>query len=316
MMKLDSGPEIQFNAITATNGSARSVGLAYVVDVNIPNVLEKGKMPWRYSHYNWGVEHRLITINSGDAKIIDEAQKNRLAGLGDYVDYMENRLWECPTLARFEIDPVGIPYFVVKSATAATDANNYGFNGTVPSGYTLVANLNPTTAFNGRYKNYSDAYTSVAKDDLIRKMRRAAEYTDFKPFVKGIPTHETGNEYGIYTNYSVRSTMVEILESQNDNLGSDMSKYEDTVYFLKRPVVSVPQLRADTTGPVYMLNWNSIGAMGLKGHWLNEQHFEKNPNQPTTSFTVVDSAWNMYCTNRRRQAVLSTGTTMPSGAGS
>lgn len=307
-MTIEDGNEVQFNILTQTNGSARHVGLAYVSRVDIPNVLTNGKMPWRHTTWNWAVERRLIAMNSGKSKIVDLAQTQRMAAFGDAIKLFERTLWRCPSLADFDNNPVGIPYFVVKSSTAF-DTTTFGFNGSVPSGYTLVANIDPTVYT--RWKNYAVPYTDVSKDDLIAEMRRAQFYTDFEPLVDDMPVYNLGDDYGIYTNYSVSASMVQILESQNENLGTDVAPMEGKAVFMRTKIIPVRELDADTTGPVYMLNWGEIFAQGLKGEWMFEQHFASNPTQPTVSFTNTDCTWNLACRNRRRQAVLSTGTGMP-----
>lgn len=307
---IESGPEVQFNAIVRTNGSARHVGLGYVAQIDIPNVMAQGKMPWRHTTWNWALERRLIAMNRGDAKIVDIAQSQRIASFGDAILLFERTLWRTPTLAEFDLHPVGIPYFVVKSATDAND-NTGGFNGTVPSGFTLVANIDPSAAATTRYRNYADPYAAVTKDDLIRKMRRAQFFTDFMPLVDDTPVYNVGNDYGIYTNYAVSAEMVAILESQNESLGSDVAPMEGKAVFMRSPIVPIKVLNEDTTNPVYMLNWGEIGAMGLSGEWMREQHFPATQNQPTIMTNNTDCSWNLICRDRRRQAVLSNGTTMP-----
>lgn len=308
---IESGPEVQFNVIFDHNHSARHVGIGYVSNVNIPNLMTNGKMPWRHTTWNWAIERRLVQMNTGRAKIIDIAQTQRIAAMGSAILLFERTLWRCPSSTEFDnTDPVGIPYFVVKSATAAsTDTTNDGFNGTVGSGFSVVANLSPTTYT--RWRNYADAYTAVSKDDLIRKMRRARFKTDFMPLVDDIPVYNIGDDYGIYSNYPVVSVMEEILESQNENLGTDVASMDGKVIFMRTPVTPVKELEQDTTNPVYMLNWGEIGAQGLENEWMHEQHFPAQSTQPTISMTNTDCSWNLTCRNRRRQAVISNGTTMP-----
>lgn len=169
-MTIESGNEVQFNIITNHNNSARHVGLGYVSQVDIPNVLTTGKMPWRHTTWNWAVERRLIAMNSGRAKIVDIAQTQRMAAFGSAILLFERTLWRCPSLADFDNNPVGLPYFIVKSNTAF-DTTTFGFNGSLPSGYSLVANIDPTTYT--RWKNYAEQYTDVTKDDLIMQIGRA-----------------------------------------------------------------------------------------------------------------------------------------------
>jgi hypothetical protein len=307
---IESGPEVQFNIITDTNHSARHVGIGYISKVNIPNIMTFGKMPWRHTTWNWATERRIIAMNQGDARIVDMALEQRMAAFGAAIILFEQTMWRVAP-ATDDVTPQGIPYFVVKSATdAATDTTNDGFNGTVPSGYTLVANIDPVNKVK-RYTNYADAYTVISKDDLIRKMRRAQYKTNFKPLVDGMPTYDLGDDYGIYTNYKVVSRTEEILESQNENLGNDVASMDGRAVFMRTEITPVKELDLDTTDPVYMLDWGEIGAMGLKGEWMYEKHFPAEANQPTISMTNTDCSWNMLCRNRRKQAVLSNGTSMP-----
>jgi hypothetical protein len=311
---VDSGPEIQFNIITDTNDSARHVPLGFVTNPDIKNVLAVGKMPWRGTTWHWAMEEQLIQMNSGASKILDMVKVQRMAGLGSAIKLFEDTLWRCPAAADFELNPVGIPYFVVKSATdALTDTTAKGFNGSVPSGYTLVANLDPTTTASGRWKNYADAYTAVTPDDLIKRMRRAMFYTDFTPLVDGADNNDGASELGVYTRYSVTQQIEDILRDQNDDIGGDAAAYDGKAMVRRTKVTPVIQLDNDTTDPVYILNWGSMGVKGLKNFWMKEMPFRgaDNPNQPTMMFTQTICRWNLFCTNRRKQAVLSTGTTMP-----
>lgn len=309
---IEDGPNVQFQAMIDYNrAAARHVTANYTTAPNIPNVMTYGRMEWRFTHWEWAVERRLIQMNAGNSKIVDLAQTQRIAALGGAVLLFERTLWRCPNATtEADTDPVGLPYFIVKSATAASDANNDGFNGGNPSGYTAGAAGISSTAY-PYWRNYTDAYTDVSKPDLIRKLRRCFFKIDFMPLVDGTPVYEVGHDYGIYTTYDVSRQFEELLEAQNENLGNDVASKDGLAMIRRTSITPVKQLDADTTGPVYVVDWQSIGAMGLKNEWMNEQHFASNPNQPTISMTVTDCAWNMFCTNRRKNAVLSTGTTMP-----
>jgi hypothetical protein len=307
-MTFDSGYEAQFNLITDHNNSFRFVGLYESDRIDVKNVMATASVPWRHSTWNWAIDGREISMNGSPAKIVDLAQARRIAAFGSAIIGFERAFWRVPA-ATDTTTPFGIPYYVVKSATAATSANADGFNGTLPSGYTTVAGISPTTQ--PRWANYADAYTAVTKDDLIRKMRRAYVYTDFMPLVDDIPSYNTGDDYGIYTNYAVLGPMEEILESQNEDLGSDVASMDGKVLFRRTPVSFVKELDLDTTNPIYMLNWGELKTQGLKGWWMKETVEEKYPGQHTVSATLTDCTYNLTCRNRRRQAVISNGTTLP-----
>lgn len=309
-MMFDGGDECQFNLITDTNGSARAVGLYYTANVNPTNVLTTGKMPWRHLTWNWAVERREIAMNAGSAnKILDLVKTRRIAAFGDGVKFFERRGWRVPAVTDTD-NFHGIPYWVVKSATdAASDTTKFGFNGTVPSGYTVVGNINPTTY--PRWANYADAYTNVSEDDLITKLERASDFTDFMPLVEEIPTYNTGDDYGYYTTYTVRQSMKQLLKAQNENLGFDLDPVANKLVWRRSPISWVRELDTDTTNPIYGLNWGVFHWMALKGEWMREQPVPFHENQPTTSAIHTDSSGNTYCTDRRRNFVISNGTTLP-----
>lgn len=307
-MTFDSGKTVSFNVITGTGGSARHVGLGAQDVVNITNNMTTGDVPWRHTTWNWAWDFREPLMNNSPAKIVDLIQTRRIGEFGSAIVLFERTLWRVPATTD-DTGPYGIPYYVVKSNTAATFANNDGFNGTAPSGYTTVAGINPTTQT--RWRNYATQYTAVTKDDFCRKVRRMLEKIDFTPLVDSIPEYNTGDDMGLYCNYAVKGTLVEILESQNENLGKDVAPYEKGVMFAGTPVEYVPELENDTTNPLYAINWGEMKTMGLKGAWMKETAIPNVPGQHTMSATHTDCTWNMLCRNRRRCGVVATDTTMP-----
>lgn len=310
-VEFGSGPTVRFNLIYDTNDSARFVGLGYTAVSDIKNVLTYGEVPWRHATFNWSLEAREPVMNSGASKIVDIIQSRRLAAMGAWVKLLERQLWRVPTVGSDEM--YGIPYYVVKSSTAATFANNDGFNGGHPSGYSSVAGLSSTSGVvANRWKNYTDTFTALTKDDFVRKLRRSGVKTHFMPLVDDVPVYNLGDDFGHYTNYAVESALEEILEDQNENLGTDIASMDGKVLFRRAPVTYVPELENDTTNPIYSLNWGELFAMRLRGWWMEETRITQNPNQPTMYTTHVDSSFNIICRNRRRQSVLATGTTMPS----
>ena len=303
-MTFDSGPSVQFTVVTDTNGSARGVGLAYQAIVDMTESTVRGEVPWRHFHWNYAVERRLIAMNRSPSKIFDYVKLERMKGLGDAIKYCEQRLWRCPASTN-TTDFYGIPYYVVKSSTAIT--TNEGFNGTVQSGYSDVAGLSPTTY--DRWRNFAGPYTAITKDGLITSVREMLYRTDFTPLVDNTPTYNTGNDMGIYTNYDVVQQLERLLEDQNESLGTDLASMDGKVMIRRTPVTCVKELDQDTTDAVYALNWGELGMMGLSGEWMNETKFAELPSQPTVSAVFVDSTVNLLCRNRRRQGVLSNGTT-------
>jgi hypothetical protein len=304
----EAGPNVVWNIITDTNDSARYVGLGETDVVNIKNVMTTAQVPWRHITWNWAIERREVAMNRSPRKIVDLAKTRRIASFGSAIIRFESSYWQVPA-ATDSTSPYGIPYYVVKSNTAATAANNNGFNGSTPSGYSTVAGLSSTTY--PRWQNYATQYTSITKDDLVRKLRRMAVYTDFMPLVDEIPVYNTGDDYGYYTNYAVVAGLEELLEAQNDDLGPDVASQDGKVLFRRVPITFVRFLDNDTTNPVYSLNWGELKTMVLRGEWMREVTMPIYPGQHTLSATFTDCSFNLLCRNRRRQGVIATDTTMP-----
>jgi hypothetical protein len=307
-MTFDSGKTVSFNVITDHSNSARFVGLGAQDVVNITNQMTTGDVPWRHATWNWAHDFREPLMNSGASKIVDLIKTRRIAAFGSAIILFERALWRVPATTD-DTTMYGIPYYVVKSNTAATFANNDGFNGTVPSGYTTVAGLSPTTY--PRWRNYATQYTAVTKDDFVRKVRRMLTKINFTNLVDETPDYNSGNDMGLYTNYAVVGTLEEILESQNENLGSDVASMDGKALFRRSPVEYIPELENDTTNPFYAINWGEMGFMGLKGAWMKESMVNQVPGQHTMSATHTDCTGNLITRNRRRHGVVATDTGLP-----
>lgn len=306
----DGGYEAQFDCLVGNNGSARAVPLGWTAQPNIVDGVIQGKVPFRHTEFNWSVIRQETKMNIGSARIVDLVKMRRLHAMVSWIEFLENRFWRVPA-ASDEVNFYGVPYWIVKSATAAaeTSAANYGFNGTVPSGYSTVANISSTTY--PTWRNFTDAYTAVSKDDLIRKLRYAMFAIVFESPVDGMNTFNKGDEYGMYLNYTTAARLRELAEGQNEDVGMDLASFENGVMVNGRPIEVVPALRDDTTNPLYLINWGEFGLMGLSDEWMHETRIEENPHQPSVSTVYTECSFNTICRNRRRLAVISNGTTLP-----
>lgn len=305
----EAGTSIKFNIATDTNDSARFVGLGESDIVNIKNVMTTGEIPWRHITWNWAIERREIAMNRSPRRIVDLIKIRRITAFGGAIIRFESAFWQVPA-ASDTVSPYGIPYYVVKSNTAATHANNDGFNGTLPTGYTTVAALSPTTY--PRWANYATQYTNITFDDFVVKARRMAVYTDFMPLVpEEGEGYNTGDDYGYYTNYAVVSALEQLLASQNDDLGTDVASQDGKALFRRVPVTFVKFLDNDTTNPFYSLNWGELKTTGLRDEWMHETVMKEYPGQHTLTATFTDCSFNLLCRNRRRQGVIATNTSMP-----
>lgn len=299
---MESGQGIQFNVLVGQSNAARNVALAESDNVNLVDGMVQASTVWRNSQTSYMIIGQLMAMNREPSRIVDYVKQQRIMAMISLAELMEANFWQAPASSDNKT-PYGLPYWIVKNATK-------GFNGTTLTGYTTVAGLSPTTYPN--WANWTAPFTNVTRDDFIRSAREGATKTDFMPPVDGIPTPNTGDEYGFYTNYAVLQPLEEALEAQNDNLGEDVASMDGKTLFRRVPVTWVPKLEADSTNPFYGINWGWFKTYILRGWWLKETDIPNTPGQHTVASHFMDLTYQFLSKNRRCHMVLSNGTTYPS----
>lgn len=298
---LQSGTAVQFNVLVNESNAFRNVSLGQVDNVNDVDGMVQANAPWRHSQTSYGIIRQVMKMNREPARIVDYVKQKRIMAMISLAEGMETNFWGAPSSTDL-VTPYGLPYWVTKNATK-------GFNGGLLTGYTTVANLSPTTY--AAWNNYTAPYTAVSLDDFVRQAREAATKTDFMPPVDGIPTPNTGDSYGFYTNYSVIQPLEEAVDSRNDNLGPDVAKNDGKVLFRRLPVIWVPWLDRDTTNPFYGINWGWLKTYALADEWLIETNIPNTPGQHTVASHFIDLSYNFVSKNRRCHFVLSNGVSYP-----
>ncbi len=301
-VEFQGGSGAQWDVMVNHSGSFSNVGLGASDNVNIIDTMVQATADWRNSTANYAIIAQEEDMNKGEARIVQLVKERRIACMISMAEGMEQNFWGPPVAITDTVTPWGVNTWIVKNATA-------GFNGGLPTGYTTIG-LSPTTY--PRWNNYTAPYTAVSRDDLIRAWRKAATLSRFKPAVSGIPSFDTGYQMGYYTNYGVIGPMEEVLESQNDNLGNDVASKDGKTMFRRVDVMWVPKLEADTTNPIYGIQWGSFKTIILSGWWLKETHIPHYPGQHTVSAHFLDSTYQWVARNRRCHFVISNGTTYPS----
>ena len=298
-----SGLQVRINIMTASVNNARFVGL-YQTDgeINQQDVLDHGSVPWRFSDFNWAWDEREIDINNGQSQIQDYVKTKRQASLIGWAEFIETWFWGAVPATTDVKTPYPLRYWIVKSTSSA------GFNGGAPTGsdsvaYTSVGGISPSTY--SRWKNYTAPFTNITEEDLIQKWRTATRKVNFRPPVGVQMTNMfgTGLMYEHYTNESNYTQFESLGDKRNDNLGYDFAGQTPT--FARAPVQWVPKLDNDTDDPIYSINWGRFKTAILKGKWMRERPAMQAPFQHNVWVVWVDSQWNMICSDRRSQAVLS-----------
>lgn len=287
-----------------TAGSYRHITPTTPDQATITNDFVGMSAPWRKIEVGYAFLEEEIDFNMGPNQIVNLVKAREAGADFDFIEGFETDFWSFPaatdTLAFYSL-----PYWCYKNATT-------GFNGGVPSGYSTVGGLSPTTY--PRLNNYTAQYTNVTLDDFIALARDMADLTYFKPPIPGIPDlgQIDGPVKAFYTTLSVRKKMADVADSRNENLGPDVSKMDGLVTFRGAEVVWVPTLDADTTNPFYQIPWDVFKMIVKTGWWQKRTVLKPYPGQRNQVAVWKDTYANFACFNRRALGVLATGTTYPS----
>lgn len=298
----DSGVGIQFNVIVAPEVNFSTSAPLDVDQTAITDGQVQASTVWRNTKTSWALVRQWVAMNRSASKIVDLVKSNRHRAYVGMYEGFENLFWGAPSATDTKT-PYGLPYAVTKGTVK-------GFTGDTLSGFSNKYGLTKTSY--PRWANWVGPYTNVTKDDFGRQAREARAKTNFKSPVNMVETHNTGDNYGYYTNYATRQPIEELLESQNDNLGSDFAPMDGKAMFGRRPINYVPALDKDTTGVFYGINWGWFHTYVLKDFWMTETVINQAPGQHNVMLYFLDCTFQWVCTNIREQFVLSTAATYPS----
>tara|TARA_X000001382_G_scaffold130796_1_gene126998 strand:+ start:6223 stop:7353 length:1131 start_codon:yes stop_codon:yes gene_type:complete len=323
-VQFSSGTSIQWNIMVENSGLAKDTSLFATDEVNIGDVMKTAEIGWKHQTTNYAIERREIAFNRDPRRIVDLVAVRRADAMISMAEHMEKRFWGAPTTDT-DLKLNGVGYWVSTSGSVPSAGSGAFAGGDVFSAGT--AGLSSTTY--PRWQNWWGVYTAGDLDgtvnstadysngdsgtfpvlSLTKQMREAYVKTGFKPIANAsVPSYNTGDRHGIYCGYNALAGIERIVERTNDKVTSaDLQPYAGRVMFRGVPITYVPHLDSNATNdPIYMLNWGTFHPVFLEGEYMREMGPDVAPNQHTTLVTHIDCTLNAYCTDRRRNAVLST----------
>ena len=300
-MKVQDGKDIDIRYKMSTSNTARMISPTTHDAVNARDGFVNGAVNWRKAETKYMFYEEEMTINRGESRLVDLVKSREDDAKTDWVELLESVFWGFPS-ASDTLQPFGLPYWVTKNATE-------GFNGGIPSGYTTVAGLSPTTY--PRHQNYTAQHTNVTLPDMVLKARKMAELTGFKPLIEGIPTIAGKPRLGYFTNLTNKQAYEDLCDSRNMNIGPDLARYDNQVKFRGADIEYVPLLNNDTTNPLYQLDWATISVVVLANWWQKRKVLAPYPGQRNVVAVFLDTMFNFVCWDRRKNGVIATGTTYP-----
>lgn len=293
------GKDINFKVQVRNTGNARPSGL-YAQDVTrVEDVMVSASVPYskQVTSFSYDVDEDLF--QSEPETIIEELQIREHDALNSMAQLQEELLWSAPT-GPTDTVPMGIPFWIQRNVTVPDGA----FNGGNPSGFTGAAGVDSNVVT--RWRNWAGQYTSVSRDDLVRKVKRAMVMTMFSAPVPH-PTLGFGNsKFDIFTTYRVVEPLERLAETRNDNLGADVARYMGQVTIGGVPMTWVAHLEQnDNTDPLYGVNWGVLRPFVKKGRNMFRNPPKHAPLQHTVRNVFYDHWMNYICYNRRLTWILS-----------
>lgn len=275
-------------------------------DPAIEDVLDKIVVRWRYAHNMWAYTDHELELNQGDQyeQFKDIKFAKQQATKVNTFNNMDSALWTAADSATTDMESSGgtKPYSIRAFITPT---------GVAPSGWTNVANINPSTKtrWKNQFSNFTIASVDTtllpAFDDLIHKVNFES------PPSMGEYIKETKfNKFKVVCDLNSRKKYIALTRDSNDRLivMNDPGSYNksDGVLTAGIPVRYVKAIDAISyTNPTYFfINSEYLFPVFHTKRYFYEKEPMCNANQPYTWVIHSDTWYNLFCASRQRQGII------------
>lgn len=344
LKKLRGGSDIRDNIVFRDNGTGEFYQPGASHDWQNPQRLERVQLFWRFLmvHMSWTEQE--ILLNQGIALGTDDArfqqyvdilmEKETIMWTAKW-NFMENALWATPDVNTMEgegaafKDPYSIPAFINEEANGL-----FGTDDSFANPWTTVEGLDPTSAdVNGKWEPQTSGYLEtefdtpvVTPSGLINSFDSMWQDVYFEqPYTqKQYFEDERLNKQMICTSKAGRSFYQQELRRGQDHFiaGPQDPAYPDPM-FHGIPVVRVStlddaplyadasdgrvdEITAVKSGPrYYWVNGNYLFPTFHSDRYFYKHEVTKHFNVPDTWVCPVATWYNVMCTSRQRQGIVS-----------
>lgn len=303
---VDDGYEWQFNVKVARGSPAKMTGFFATDTINQQDTQKVASLPFRHMTHNFMFDEKEPAMNSGESRIVEEVKVRRADAWVEIAEKFEVQAMSSPASNATD-DMNGIPYHVVKVGIGTAYSVSGGGHAT---GHTEWSGLSRTIYTS--LKNGAGSYIAVTKNDFVDTLTTALDLSYFKPPI-AYPSYTSKPRYRYFTTRAVRRSLTNLLEQQNDNLGSDIDSMNGRLRVRQTPVDWLSVLEADTDAPFYGIDMTSLRIKVMRPFYLREQGPEKVSLMHAVYVFYVDLSCNLICTNPRANFVLSKNNTGAAG---
>lgn len=290
IVQMTGGLDARWRVNVTGNSSASHFSAYQTYNRSVNDHLKTAQMQLRGTHVDYSFDVLEPEFNSGEYEVVDVIKNRQQQAKISMTKQIEADGWGY-ALVDDDVTPQGILYWLPYTSTTATDTNK-GFTGTVPSGHTTIAGLNPST-YTG-WKSQGDVYAAVTDGDLILKMRNSSARILYQAPLKSmlISDFSTGLQYGIYMNLQTLTEVEDLGKAQNDDIGYDLASFAGRMLFKGTPIEEVPTLEDNSRDPVICINWGVMQNHVKRGWWMKEAKAPGRSDQPTAV------TYDMWCMNQ------------------
>lgn len=156
-------------------------------------------------------------------------------------------------------------------------------------------------------------YTDVTYGDLIRRMRRGMDETDFESPVMYSKLGFGANRFGLYTTQEGARLFANEVRLQNEKIGPDVAYYDGKGMIRGVPVVGVPKLneldaaRVTPVMPFLQVDWGETKIHMLSGMNPYETTESGGGYMPTTVSQFTYWVWQLIAYNCKTFALYTKG---------
>ena len=318
------GEYIDDYVIYKENGTASYVLPGQLQTISSENVLLKLRMGWAHANAFWMIINEEVLACRGKQQIIDLVLARRVATQMDMAIMVEEQMWAAGD-ATSAVLPFTIPSHLPPiTGYQVTDSGSFGmdltgaFQATYASGFSdyLGADTGAHTAtvgwssetykrlrsYNAVASNSAGEFTDTDEDRLGKMM----DYLGFDvPFLVDIPKSANEQQQRLYVNYTSKQSMERKAKQQNDQVGSDLARYQGGTLF--RGLEPIWQIQLDTasatargTFPIYLINWAHGQPIVREGKFFRAQTFPAIAQQHDVTTTHLDLDYNFRVANRQQ----------------
>lgn len=238
----------------------------------VANNMKEASVKWSMQTTNYTYDLNEGALQGGnETEIVDFLKIRESEMYEGWSDFMYEKMWLLPTFGTEPQDLYGIPYWIVKNSSSTP-----GFNGGIPSGYSDVAGISPTTYPN--WKNWTFTYTldTYTRTDVVRKTVEAMNMCYFMPPPKVEGGAGNMPRWALYTTWNAKAGLEELAEQRNDNLKKELGFMAGALVIQGVPLQWCDALdggrgratlgpAVDTTNPIYGIDWSQMSFVYLKG---------------------------------------------------